>query len=288
MSRLGGNGLRRRGLGIVVGALALLALPSAASAASVSFDGATIQYAAAPGETNQLAIAASGTDIVLLGSRRRDAGRRRRGGRVFGLRLGGHVPADELRRHSRHARRRRRHRQLLRQPGADHGDHDRCRRRRRHGPGLQRRRHPARRLRGRLHRRQPGQRHGVRRHRHGHLPMGPRGRLGHPRGAGGPRHVALQRLQHQREDRALRQRSAPAPDPRRRGDRHGHQRRRGGRRIGHSAAPTRPPSTTSPAPTSPASPTTSRRPTPRPTNSSSTARPWPTTSASRRSPAAPG
>ena len=103
---------------MVVSALALLALPSAAGAASVSFDGATIQYAAAPGETNQLAIAASGTDIVLSpipapGRWSTSTGR-------AAVRSPARWPparSAELRHHPRDARDRRRHRHLLRQPG---------------------------------------------------------------------------------------------------------------------------------------------------------------------------
>ena len=63
MKRLGGNGLRTWGLGIVAGVLGLVVLPSMAGAATIGTDGTTVQYRAAGGEANQLAITASGTDL---------------------------------------------------------------------------------------------------------------------------------------------------------------------------------------------------------------------------------
>ena len=65
--------------------------------------------------------------------------------------------------------------------------------------------------------------HGLRQR---HLPVGPRRRQRHRRGPGGQGHDALQRRQHRREDRPLRQRPTPAAVPRHRQHHHGHRRRR--------------------------------------------------------------
>ena len=72
MTRLGETDFARRGLGIVVGALALVVLPSAAGAASGQLrrDDDSVHGGAGARPTSSRS-AASGTDVVLLRSRRR-------------------------------------------------------------------------------------------------------------------------------------------------------------------------------------------------------------------------
>lgn len=63
MRHVGRNGIRNRALGILAAAAALLAVPAAANASTISFDGTTVRYTAATRETNQLAIAVAGSDL---------------------------------------------------------------------------------------------------------------------------------------------------------------------------------------------------------------------------------
>jgi Ca2+-binding RTX toxin-like protein len=58
------NGFPRVALWIGAATTTLAALPAAASAATIGSDGTTVEYRASAGETNQVALTASGTDLV--------------------------------------------------------------------------------------------------------------------------------------------------------------------------------------------------------------------------------